>query len=189
MPETIHIKNMVCNRCIKVVQDEFEKLGLEVLNIKLGEVTVTNKKKVDKAVIKKVLEENGFELLDSRKASMIEKIKNTIIKTIQRKEGIDTDLNFSQLLQNEVGNEYHYLSTLFSSTEGITIERYIILQRIEKAKELLVYDELTLSQIAYRLGYSSVAHLSAQFKKVTGFTPSDFKKSHQHRKPLDKVGK
>lgn len=178
---------MVCNRCIKVVQDEFEKLGLEVLNIKLGEATVTNKKKIGKAAIKKVLEDNGFELLDSRKASMIEKIKNTIIKAIQRKDGIETDLNLPQLLQHEIGNEYHYLSTLFSSTEGITIERYIILQRIEKAKELLVYDELTLSQIAYRLGYSSVAHLSAQFKKVTGFTPSEFKKSHQHRKSLDKV--
>ncbi len=186
---TIHIKNMVCNRCIKVVKEELQKIGYKVEEITLGEVTIQSDLEIDFGLINKVLKENGFELIDSRHSRIIEKIKVTIIKTIEEmSEGKITDIQFSELLQENVNLSYQYLSGLFSSSEGITIEKYIILQKIEKVKELIVYDELSLSEIAYRLGYSSVQHLSNQFKKVTGLTPSHFKKiKNIKRNPLDKV--
>lgn len=181
---------MVCNRCIKVVKEEFEKLGLSIANIKLGEVTVTQEEKdIDFPKLKQVLLDNGFELLDDKKTLLIEKIKNTVIDIIHQSGNVDVHINFSHLIEEKVGKDYQYLSTLFSSTEGITIEKYIILQRIERVKELLVYDELSLSEISYKIGYSSVQHLSTQFKKVTGLTPSEFKKMNdQNRKPLDQIG-
>ncbi|MFN3872017.1 MAG: AraC family transcriptional regulator [Ignavibacterium sp.] len=186
---TIHIKNMVCNRCIKVVKEELQKLGYKVEEINLGEATIQSDLEIDFGLINKVLKENGFELIDSRHSRIIEKIKVTIIKTIEEmSEGKITDIQFSELLQENVNLSYQYLSGLFSSSEGITIEKYIILQKIEKVKELIVYDELSISEIAYRLGYSSVQHLSNQFKKVTGLTPSHFKKiKNIKRNPLDKV--
>lgn len=186
---TIHIKNMVCNRCIKVVKEELQKIGYKVEEITLGEVTIQSDLEIDFGLINKVLKENGFELIDSRHSRIIEKIKVTIIKTIEEmSEGKITNIQFSELLQENVNLSYQYLSGLFSSSEGITIEKYIILQKIEKVKELIVYDELSISEIAYRLGYSSVQHLSNQFKKVTGLTPSHFKKiKNIKRNPLDKV--
>ncbi len=180
---------MVCNRCIKVVKEELEDLGLVVKQIKLGEVELEqDDAAVDKAKIAEVLENNGFELLDDRKTQLIEKIKNILIELIHQPDEIVIHENYSHIIQSRLGVDYHYLSNLFSSTEGVTIEKYMILQRIERAKELLVYNELTLSQIADKMGYSSVAHLSAQFKKITGLTPSAFKKlTGNYRKPLDKV--
>lgn len=181
---------MVCNRCIKVVKEELEELGLTINNIKLGEVTVAqDEKAIDFSKLRKVLMDNGFELLDDKKTLLIEKIKNVVIETIHQSENVDVQTNFSYLIQEKVGKDYQFLSSLFSATEGITIEKYVILQRIERAKELLVYDELNLSEIAYKLGYSSVQHLSSQFRKVTGLTPSAFKKqSDQNRRPLDEIG-
>ncbi len=185
---TIYIKNMVCNRCIKVVKEEFEKLGLTIMDIQLGEVKVKgslNQFQIEK--IKTVLEENGFELIEDRKAKIIEEIK-LIILGLVRSDDIELSLeeNYSDLIVEKVGMDYHYLSNLFSSVENITIEHYIILQKIERAKELLRYGELTLSEIAYKLGYSSVQHLSNQFKKVTGMTASQFKNITDNiRKPLD----
>lgn len=191
-PETtiLYIKNMVCNRCIKVVKEELEKIGIKVKNISLGEVetaTEIDKNKLNK--IKKVLEENGFELLENRKAKIVEKIKNIIISKIYNDEDfLINNKNFSKLIEEQIGLDYNYLSSLFSSLESITIEQFIILQKIERAKELLKYDELTLSEIAFKLGYSSVQHLSNQFKKVTGLSASEFKKITKNiRKPLDKV--
>ncbi|MCX7797856.1 MAG: helix-turn-helix domain-containing protein [Melioribacter sp.] len=189
-PNIIYIKNMVCNRCIKVVKDELEKIGIKIKNISLGEVETyypLTKSKLDK--IKKVLEDNGFELIESRKARIVEKTKSIIINTIfNQEEFLISKKNFSELIEKEVCLDYNYLSSLFSSMEGITIEQYIILQKIERAKELLKYDELSLSEIAYRLGYSSVQHLSGQFKKITGFSARDFKKLTKNiRKPLDKI--
>jgi AraC family transcriptional regulator len=184
------IKNMVCNRCIKVVKEELEKLNLEVKNIVLGEVTVNkdeNTLPIEK--IKQVLEENGFELIEDKKAKLIEQVK-LIILDLVRNDGSKkpTETNYSEYLFKETGHDYHYLSTLFSSVENITIEQYIILQKIELAKELLKYGELTLSEIAYKLEYSSVQHLSNQFKKVTGLTASQFKNMTSNtRKPLDKL--
>jgi len=186
----LYIKNMVCNRCIKVVKEELEKIGVKVKNISLGEVetaTEIDKNKLNE--IKKVLEENGFELLENRKAKIVEKIKNIIISKIYNDEDfLINNKNFSKLIEEQIGLDYNYLSSLFSSLESITIEQFIILQKIERAKELLKYDELTLSEIAFKLGYSSVQHLSNQFKKVTGFSASEFKKITKNiRKPLDKV--
>jgi len=180
------IKNMVCQRCVRVVKEELEKLGLEVKEIDLGEATVFGK--ADPEEIKQVLADAGFELLEDKKARQVEQIKNYIIQLIQEPE--TRNLNYSDLIAEHLGRDYHYLSQLFSSSENVTIERYIILQKIEKVKEWLVYDELSLSEMAYKLGYSSVAHLSSQFKQVTGFTPTAFKKLKAHnRKPLDEVGK
>ncbi len=191
MPEEflLNIKNMVCNRCIKVVEEEIEKLGYNVVDISLGEVKISSSTKIDIRQIKTVLEENGFELIDDKNSRLIERIKLTIINRIKDlSEGNTSKINFVKEITNETHLSYQYISTLFSSSEGITIEKYIILQKIEKVKELLVYDELTLSEIAYRLDYSSVQHLSNQFKKVTGLTPSYFKQFKElRRKPIDKL--
>ena len=188
--KTLHIKNMVCNRCIKVVKEEMEKLNYGVEKIELGEVVISSDKdKFNLEKIKEALEENGFELFDSRNANIIERIKILIINSIHH-QSIESfsDNNLSKEIVSETGLSYQYESSLFSSTEGITIEKFIISQKIEKVKELLVYDELTLSEIAYNLGYSSVQHLSNQFKKITGLTPTYFKRlKEKKRKPLDKI--
>ena len=185
---TLFIKNMVCNRCIMVVQNELDKLGLAVKNIKLGEVTLDKeptaeeKDKLDKALV--LL---GFELIDDKKSRIIEKIKNIIIELVHHQNN-DAKTNLSDVLSSQLHHDYNYLSNLFSEIEGTTIEKYFIAQKIEKVKELLVYDELSLSEIAFRLNYSSVAYLSNQFKKVTGLTPSYYKQIRDDkRKPLDKV--
>lgn len=190
MRKTLHIKNMVCNRCIKVVREELEKLDYMVVNIELGEVVITsNKKKFQLGDIKKSLEENGFELIDSRNANIIERVKILIIKLIHHNSTENqSDINLHDEIIKEAGLSYQYVSSLFSSMEGITIEKFIIHQKIEKVKELIVYDELTLSEIANRLGYSSVQHLSNQFKKISGLSPSYFKKlKSKKRKPLDQI--
>ena len=189
---TLHIKNMVCNRCIMVVKQELERQGFHPEKVALGEATITEDHLTDKQIssLDSALVNLGFERIDDRKARLIESIKNTIIQRIHHTEELDLRLNWSDVLSEEMHYEYNYLSNLFSGVEGITLEQYIIRQKIEKVKELLLYDELNLSQIAHRLGYSSVAHLSAQFKKITGFTPSELKKSRQldqARKPLDSV--
>lgn len=184
----LFIKNMVCNRCIKVVREELEKLGYIVLEISLGEVEIKEEPAVnDLAIIKNVLDKNGFELIEDRAAKLIENIKTVIVEYVHHSKN-DLSLNLSELIENKLLKDYSYLSTLFSSTENITIEHYFILQKIEKAKELLKYGDLTLSEIAYKLGYNSVNHLSSQFKKVTGMTASDFKKNtNLKRNPIDKV--
>ena len=180
---------MVCNRCIKVVNEELSKLGLKVGNIKLGEVEIDTD--VDAIPIKKiegVLSKNGFELIDDTSAKIIEKIKLLIINKIHYSREETGKINFSKYLSKEIGKNYSQLSSLFSSKEGITIEKFIIHQKIERVKELLAYNELTLSEIAYSNGYSSVQHLSNQFKQVTGMKPSDFKKLKEPvRKSLDKI--
>ena len=185
---TLFVKNMVCNRCILVVQNELDKLGLKVKDIKLGEVTLekepTSKEKLD---LENNLNPLGFEVIDNKKSRIIEKIKNVIIDQVHYQDS-DIKTNLSDLLSEKLNHDYNYLSNLFSEVEGTTIEKYFIAQKIEKVKEFLVYDELSLSEIAYRLNYSSVAYLSNQFKKVTGLTPSHFKKIRDDkRKPLDQV--
>jgi len=189
---TLYIKNMVCNRCIMVVKQEFEKQGLHPETISLGEVNIKEQQlsAAQLETLDTALKTLGFERIDDRKARLIESIKNKIIQTIHHNDKVNLKVNWSSVLSDEMHYEYNYLSNLFSSVEGITLEQYIIRQKIEKVKELLFYDEYTLSEIADRLGYSSVAHLSGQFKKITGFTPSELKKSRlidQNRKPLDSV--
>jgi AraC family transcriptional regulator len=181
---------MVCDRCIKVVREELEKLSLDVRSIKLGEATVAARKgQPDIEAIRVVLRKNGFELIDDKRVRIVEKIKNAIITLIHHAGEQDTSkIKDSVYISQKVGKDYHYLSMLFSSMEGITIEKYIILQKIERVKELLKYDELTLSEIAYKMGYSSVAHLSNQFKKVTGLSASQYKLLQENdRKPIDLV--
>ncbi|QQS37683.1 MAG: helix-turn-helix transcriptional regulator [Ignavibacteriales bacterium] len=190
MSTKLIVKNMVCNRCIKVIADELYKMNIPVKDISLGEVVID--KEIDLeglSAIKKMLEENGFELIEDRRATMIEKIKIEAIKFIHRDdEAIKKYKRFSDYISETLNYDYHYLSNLFSSIENITIEQYLINQKIERAKELLKYGELTLSEIAYKLDYSSVAHLSGQFKKVTGLTASQFKSlTENSRKPLDKI--
>jgi AraC-like DNA-binding protein len=188
---TLYLKNMVCNRCIMVVRQELEKLNFPVSAISLGEV-VLDKPDISPDELKAIdqsLNPLGFERIDHRKGRMVEAIKNTVIRVIQGPE-VNRKLNWSTLLSEELHYEYNYLSNLFSSMEGITLEQYIIRQKIERAKELLFYDELNLSQIAHQLGYSSVAHLSSQFKKVTGLTPTELKRNRntdKSRKALDEV--
>lgn len=189
---TLYIKNMVCNRCIMAVRQELERLGLHPENVSLGEVDIREDElsEEQQSNLDKGLMGLGFERIDDRKGRLIEAIKNKVIKMIHHTDKVDVRFNWSSVLSEELHYEYSYLSNLFSSVEGITLEQYIIRQKIEKVKELLFYDELSLSQIADRLGYSSGAHLSAQFKKTTGFTPSELKKSRtidQKRKPLDSV--
>ncbi len=179
---------MVCNRCIMVVQNELEKLGLDFTTITLGEVTLTKELNPDERnSVEKALVPLGFEVIDDKKSRIIEKIKNIIIDLVHHQDN-DTKNNLSAILSEKINHDYNYLSNLFSEVEGTTIEKYFIAQKVEKIKELLVYDELSLSEIAIRLNYSSVAYLSNQFKKVTGLTPSHFKQIREEkRKPLDQV--
>ncbi|MBP9134200.1 MAG: helix-turn-helix transcriptional regulator [Saprospiraceae bacterium] len=186
--QTLFIKNMVCNRCIMAVQDKLDQLGLIAKRVTLGEVTLENElSPMSKDTLEKALTSLGFELIDDKKSRLIEKIKNIIIDLVHYQDN-DVKTNLTELLSNSLHHDYSYLSNLFSEVEGTTIEKYLIAQKVEKVKELLVYDELTLSEIAFRLNYSSVAYLSNQFKKVTGLTPSYFKQiKADKRKPLDMV--
>ncbi len=187
--KTLYIKNMVCPRCIKVVKEELEKISLNVENVILGEASISSEAVIDEDKIREVLEENGFELIDDKQAKIIEKIKVIVIELIQKQsEDKLTNVHFSDYISEKVNKSYQYISSLFSSHEGVTLETYIINQKIEKVKELIIYNELSLTEISYRLGYSSVQHLSSQFKRITGFTPSEFKRLREkRRKPLDKV--
>jgi AraC-like DNA-binding protein len=185
---TIYIKNMVCNRCKMVVKSTLEKLGLHPVQLELGEVVLEeNDISPIKEQLKQELQSFGFDLLDDKKTKTIEKIKNRIVDLVQNKNS-NLQITLSDYLTKELHQDYSALSNLFSQVEGITIEKYYIFQKIEKVKELLVYDELTLSEIAFQLNYSSVAYLSNQFKKVTGLTPSHFKKMRTiKRRPLDEL--
>jgi len=184
----LFIKNMVCNRCIMVVQSEMDKLGLAVEHIKLGEVTLEKEPTAsERTALEGALVPLGFQLIDDKKSRIIEQIKNVIIELVHHQDN-DAKTNLSDVLSEKLHHDYNYLSNLFSEVESTTIEKYFIAQKIEKVKELLVYDELSLSEIAFRLNYSSVAYLSNQFKKVTGLTPSHFKQiKEEKRKPLDMV--
>jgi AraC-like DNA-binding protein len=187
----LYIKNMVCPRCIKVVREELTKLGLDVRSVALGEVEVGgNAAELPLEKVQHVLHENGFELIEDKRVRVIEKIKHAVLKLVQNDyEKNPIRLKDSEFIAREVGQEYHSLSTLFSSVEGITLEHYLILQKIERVKELLKYGEMSLSQIAYSMDYSSVAHVSSQFKKMTGMTPSQFKQlGGLHRHPIDHIG-
>jgi len=170
------------------VQHVFEDLGYPPVRISLGEVETAHPiQENDLEKLRKALVSYGFELIDDTKSQLIEKIKNTIVQSVHHSNE-DLKINYSEYIESHLNRDYAYLSSLFSEVEGTTIEKYIILQKIERVKELLVYDELTLSEIAYQMGYSNVAYLSNQFKKVTGLTPSHFKQVKENkRKPLDKI--
>jgi AraC family transcriptional regulator len=185
----LYIKNMVCDRCIMAVRQQLDSLGFQYMNVQLGQVELANDPELNQlSELKEALLKKGFEVLDDKKARLVEQIKNTIVSLIQGYSEDEFNMKISALLEEKLRMDYHYLTTLFSSIEGVTIEKYVILQRIEKVKELLMYDEMNLSEIAFSLAYSSVQHLSQQFKKITGLTPSQFKQlKENNRKPLDKV--
>lgn len=184
----IFIKYMVCIRCKMVVKSELDKLGLQYKKVELGEVDLIGEMTIEQQKqLKTSLLKSGLELMDDKKAILIEKIKNVIIEMVHYAEE-PPKINFSDYLSEKLQYDYTYLSNIFSEVTGITIEQYMIAHKIERVKELLLYDELTLSEISYRLNYSSVAHLSNQFKKVTGLTPTYFKAlKNKRRLPLNNV--
>jgi AraC-like DNA-binding protein len=184
------IRNMVCNRCILAVRSVFEKRGVVPTEVQMGEVAVAGD--VEAATLKQIdgdLLALGFERIHDRNTRLIGKVKQLVIGKIHHSPSLDLDMKWSDFISAELHHDYGQISTLFSSVEGVTLEQYIIRQKIEKVKELLFYDELTLSEIADRLGYSSVQHLSTQFKKVIGATPTQFRKQHsaRSRRSLDSI--
>jgi len=167
---------MVCSRCKMVVKSIFEKFGLHPVQVELGEVELTEKSIEEvKEKLKAELKVYGFYLLDDKKSIIIEKVKTTIIELVHQKND-NISITLSDYLAQSINQDYSAISNLFSEVEGITIEKFYILQKVERVKELIVYDELSLTEIADKLNYSSVAYLSNQFKKVTGLSPSHFKR-------------
>jgi YesN/AraC family two-component response regulator len=176
----LYIKNMVCNRCKILVKDELIKFDVHPTSVELGEVEIKEElgsKKKDQLN----LQSFGFDLIDDKKSQLIEKIKNTIVELVHYSDE-QLKINFSEHISKKLNHDYSYLSNLFSDVQGTTIEKYFIAQKIEKVKELLKYNELSLSEIADRLGYSNVAYLSNQFKKQTGLTPSFYKSLKQSKR-------
>jgi len=177
----LYIKYMVSLRCKMLVKEELTKLGLHYVVVDLGMVELLGKSTLEqRQQLKKNLLESGLELLEDKKAILIEKIKNVIIEMIHYAEELPI-INYSDYISEKLGHDYTYLANIFSEVKGTTIQQFIIVHKIEKVKELLLYDELNLTAIAYKLHYSSVAHLSNQFKKITGLSPSFFKKLKQKR--------
>jgi AraC-like DNA-binding protein len=179
---------MVCNRCKMIVKSELEKLGVHIVSLELGEVELSQPLNPEqKLKISEQLALYEFELIDDHKSKIIEKVKTLIIDLVHHKNA-ELKLNLSELIAKHIGQDYSMISNLFSEVEGITIEKYFILQKIERIKELLMYEEMSLSEISFLLNYSSVAYLSNQFKKVTGLTPSHFKQLKvKKRKSLEKL--
>lgn len=174
---------MVCPRCIRVVREELENLGHQVVSVHLGEAELAAKPD-DLDAISTAMEKNGFALLEERNAKLINELKIFVQEQV-RSGSLESGVQkFSVVIENHFGKTYAYLSQLFSQSENQTLEHYIIAQKIEQAKEWLAYDELTLSEMAFRLGYSSVSHLSYQFRKTTGFSPSEFKALKGHHRHL-----
>ncbi|NVO11573.1 MAG: helix-turn-helix transcriptional regulator [Bacteroidales bacterium] len=178
----IYIQNMVCIRCKMVVKSELEKLGLHYKSVDLGEVEVIEDISSDQfKQLGLALKKTGLELMDDKKSILVEKIKTIIIELVHYTDD-QIKINLSDYLSEKLNYNYTYLANLFSEVKGTTIEQFYLTHKIEKVKELLVYDELNLTEIAYKLHYSSVAHLSNQFKKMTGLTPSHFKNLKQKRR-------
>jgi len=183
----IAVKNMVCNRCIKVISEELQKKHIDFIQIELGTITFKNKLSPEEMYkIDQLLKKEGFELLEDREKRIVNDIKSLIIESIHYNKEKPDYQNFSSFISENLNWDYSYLSKLFSELNGKTIEQYIIEQKIERVKELIKYNELNLTQISYELNYSSPQHLSKQFKQITGMTPSAFKKIGV-RKKLDKI--
>lgn len=172
----LRIKNMVCPRCILVVREELEKLSLQVLQVELGSATIDTSNSIDHTALEASLVSKGFELILDKQDELVESCKTAIIELIYSGKVATLNTNISTYLGKELGKDYSTISTAFKASEGIALNRYVILHKIERAKELISYNELTISEIATRLGYKSVQHLSSQFKEVTGLTPNQYKK-------------
>jgi AraC-like DNA-binding protein len=185
----LYIKYMVSNRCKLAVKDELKKLGLHYIMVELGEVEIMEDLSDEaRESVKTALLSEGFELMDDKRSVLIEKIKNSVIEMVYHSNEI-IKTKFSHYLSRKLNYNYTYLANLFSEIQGITIEQFIISHKIEKIKELLIYGELSISEIAWKMNYSSVAHLSNQFKKIAGLTPSHFKQLKEKKRiPIDEIG-
>lgn len=184
----ISIKNMVCPRCELVVRDALEELGLTVAEVQLGKATVAYSSKVSKKEINEALKQYGFELLEGKDQKLVEQIKRELIYYVQQIEDENDVPKLSDYLAKQLNQNYASLSSAFSESEDITIEKYMIHLKIERVRELLSYGEMTLSEIAHKLNYSSVAHLSNQFKQIIGMSVTDFKKVREtFRRSLDRI--
>ncbi len=177
----LYIKYMVSLRCKMVVHQELEKLGIKNAVVDLGTVELLDDiSSEQRQILKENLLKTGLEVLDDKKSILIEKIKNVVIEMIHYSDELPKE-NFSDYISEKLGYDYTYLANTFSEVKGMTLQHFIIINKVEKVKELLLYDELNLTEISYKLNYSSVAHLSNQFKKVTGLSPSFYKQLKQRR--------
>lgn len=185
----LHVKNMVCNCCIRVLKEDFEKEGIIVHKIKLGEVLVDyDPGKISYDRITEIINSNGFELMTDKEKILVEQIKLAVVELIHYYNNANSLLRNSDYLIEKLGYSYQYLSTIFSKHERVTLEKYIILHKIEKAKELIEYENYTLGEISYMMGYSSVQYLSAQFKAIMGVSVTEYKKNKlSDRKPLNEL--
>jgi AraC-like DNA-binding protein len=179
---------MVSNRCKLAVKEELKKLGLHFIVVDLGEVEIMESLSISQLEqLKSALLKSGLELMDDKRSVLIEKVKNVITEMIHHSDDLPK-VNYSDYISEKLDYDYTYLSNLFYEVKGITIQQFIIINKIERAKELLLYDELSLTEISYKLHYSSVAHLSNQFKKVTGLTPSHYKgMKDKRRTPIEDI--
>lgn len=180
---------MVSTRCKIVVKEELKKLGLHFILVDLGEIDIMeNISTVQREQLKAALLESGLELMDDKRAILIEKIKNVIIQMVHHSDEV-IKINFSTYLSEKLNHDYTYLANLFSEVQGTTIEQFLISHKVERIKELIIYGELNITEIAWKMNYSSVAHLSNQFKKVTGLSPSHFKQlKDKRRNPIEEIG-
>jgi AraC-like DNA-binding protein len=180
---------MVSNRCKMAVKEELKKLGLHFIVVDLGEIEIMENISAEvREQLKLQLHNSGLELMDDKKAILIEKIKNAIVEMVHHSDEM-IKINFSDYLSQKLNHDYTYMSNLFSEVQGSTIEHFIILHKIERIKEYIIYDELTISEIAWKLNYSSVAHLSNQFKKVTGLSPTHFRQlKDKRRTSIEEIG-
>ena len=186
--KTYFLKNMVCSCCMILLEERLLQKHINVNDIKLGELNVFIQSEKDEKIIEGIVNDLGFEIIRHRDDILVEEIKKAVIELIHQLNNMDSIIRKSDYLVEKLGMSYQQLSKTFSSHEPVTLERYIILNKIEKIKELIDSNEYSLSEISYMMDYSSVQHLSSQFKQVTGFTPSDYKRSdHSMRKPIDNL--
>ncbi len=180
---------MVSNRCKMAVKEELRKLGLHFIVVDLGEVEIMENISLEQRELLKIaLHSSGLELMDDKRAILIEKIKNVVIEMVHHNDEI-IKVNFSDYLSEKLNHDYTYLANLFSEVQGTTIEQFVISHKIERIKEFIIYDELNITEIADKMNYSSVAHLSNQFKKVTGLSPTHFKQlKNKRRSPIEDIG-
>lgn len=185
----LFIKYMVSNRCKIAVKDELKRLGLHFIVVDLGEVEIMESLSIVQLTeVKEALRGAGFDLMDDKRAVLIEKIKNVVIDMVHHSDEM-IKINFSDFLSEKLNHDYTYLANLFSEVQGTTIEQFVIAHKIERIKELIIYDELNITEIAWKMNYSSVAHLSNQFKKMTGLSPSHFKQlKTMRRSPIEEIG-
>ncbi|MBC8053826.1 MAG: helix-turn-helix transcriptional regulator [Sphingobacteriaceae bacterium] len=185
----LHIKNMVSIRCTMIVKQELSKLGLHFIIVDLGEVEIMETISTDqREQIKIALLSSGLELMDDKRSVLIEKIKKIIVEMVHHTDEL-IKVNFSDFLSTKLNHDYTYMANLFSEVQGTTIEQFVISHKVERIKELIIYDELNITEIAWKMNYNSVAHLSNQFKKVTGLSPSHFKKLKvKRRSPIEDIG-